>query len=146
MRHAMERWKGDLCRQQAQLSPSSSLGCSIVSRNPMPYCACKAEWNLRAGLQGIATGAARLPLDEWLQEACLLLVKPQCLLLAAHSCPSEVQLHADLAKDIEEKFGSVPQQERGVSNVSCVPFRLIRFNHPHPTASNVEAIRSFSGM
>ncbi|CAE7601710.1 Tent2 [Symbiodinium natans] len=43
--------------------------------------------------EGIATGAARLPLDEWLQE---------------------VQLHADLAKDIEEKFGSVPQQAEKV--------------------------------
>ncbi|CAE7835375.1 Tent2 [Symbiodinium sp. CCMP2592] len=45
--------------------------------------------------EAIATGVPRLPLETWLQNP-------------------EVQLHQDLAKDIEDKFGSVPQQANEV--------------------------------
>lgn len=47
----------------------------------------------KADEEAIATGAPRLPLDTWLEQ---------------------VKLHQDLAKDIEEKFGSVPQQANEV--------------------------------
>ncbi|CAE7646537.1 Tent2 [Symbiodinium sp. CCMP2456] len=47
----------------------------------------------KADEEAIATGVPRLPLDTWLEQ---------------------VKLHQDLAKDIEEKFGSVPQQANEV--------------------------------
>ena len=94
--------------QQSQLTSRLSLqGCDVNS----------SQDDQEVG-EEIATGVPRLPLDAWLEEALQRLAAvcpPSCML------PMQVKLHSDLAKDIKEKFGSVPQQERAGTGDQAIP-------------------------
>ena len=67
-------------------------------------------------MQAIATGVPRLPLETWLQNPEALTgsgFRVRIAFLLTSGAWDQVQLHQDLAKDIEDKFGSVPQQDTG---------------------------------
>ena len=80
---------------------------------------------MRGCSEAIATGAPRLPLDTWLEQDW-----PGRIAFRLTSAAwDQVKLHQDLAKDIEEKFGSVPQQDTGPRSLnlrSQLPPKLLR--------------------